>query len=530
MPQAPIVTAPAVDYGLMLARMEELALCGADPEALRRLLAQRELLEVLDAAGLRTVATCAQIAQDRATAEAALEALHRRHPQDPWSWQEHGELLAALGDRPALVRLRALCQRLAPQHLGLLPAAAAPAPDTAAVPDAPFARQAREQALLAAYQGLFRGRADVYARQWANKAEGTSGYVPVRQPLTEADLRDHLLGRRTLGIYLLTAEGRTYLGVIDADLAKEWRGRDLPAAQRQTLRRELAYLLARTPELAQELGLRCLTEFSGGKGYHFWFPFAEAVEPARVRATLGRIAASLQRDLQAFRLEVFPKQDGLSGKGLGNLVKLPLGIHRVTGKPSRLLPSVRGDLWSQLEPLTRFTPNPAAALAALPQQAAPILDHPAQAAWKERFPELAELSAACPLLAGLVALCREGKALSLREERVLLGTVGFLPRRRELLHALMGDMEGYNPHLLDYKISRLRGSPLGCRKIHALLESARDFCPAPEGPGYQHPLRYLAGWSAEAVERSERVAGLQDALAELRRALDLVARFLPAGG
>ncbi len=36
-------------------------------------------------------------------------------------------------------------------------------------------------------------------------------------------------------------------------------------------------------------------------------------------------------------LEFFPKQARLKGKGLGNLIKLPLGIHRRTGYRSRIL-------------------------------------------------------------------------------------------------------------------------------------------------------------------------------------------------
>jgi hypothetical protein len=36
-------------------------------------------------------------------------------------------------------------------------------------------------------------------------------------------------------------------------------------------------------------------------------------------------------------LEFFPKQASVKGKGLGNLIKLPLGIHRRTGRRSQLL-------------------------------------------------------------------------------------------------------------------------------------------------------------------------------------------------
>lgn len=518
-----------VDFGLILARLEHLALTGADPEALRQLLSERELLEELDASQLLRWARCAQMAQDRDAAHAALETLHQRFPHDALGWQEHHALLETFGDTPGLMRLRALCQQLAPEHLGIVSRVPKPSPEPQdpPVPEAPFTRQAHMEELIRHYMHIFRGREDCFARQWVDKATGKSGYVPVREPLTPAAVREHLAGLRTYGIYLLTQSGRTYLGVIDADLRKELRGARLDGRERHTVRRELAYLLGRLPELAAEHKLHCITEFSGGKGYHFWFPFAEPVDPAAVRTALGRLAARLQPDLTAFHLEVFPKQDTLSGKGLGNLVKLPLGIHRLSGKPSRLLPGTREDMVRQLERLQGVVLNAASVLESLPP-AAPVLPHPAAAAWAEDFPTLHTLTQACPLVAGIVALCRQRRALSLREERVLLGTIGFLPERRQVLHALLGDQENYNPHLVDYKISRLRGTPLGCRKIHALLESTRDLCPAPGPVRYLHPLVFVPGWQPEQTDVSERITNLQDALRELRRAMDLVHRFLPA--
>ncbi|WP_291319363.1 hypothetical protein [Desulfonatronospira sp.] len=68
--------------------------------------------------------------------------------------------------------------------------------------------------------------------------------------------------------------------------------------------------------------------------YHFWFFFEEHVPASLARNLISPLAAALDRDCRFFNLEVFPKQDQLQGKGLGNLVKLPLGIHRASGKPS----------------------------------------------------------------------------------------------------------------------------------------------------------------------------------------------------
>jgi hypothetical protein len=71
-------------------------------------------------------------------------------------------------------------------------------------------------------------------------------------------------------------------------------------------------------------------EFSGRKGYHLWVVTSHLV-PAKVLRRLG--AAVLAES--GVRCEVFPKQD--EARDLGNLVKLPGGLHRVSGKRSRML-------------------------------------------------------------------------------------------------------------------------------------------------------------------------------------------------
>lgn len=198
----------------------------------------------------------------------------------------------------------------------------------------PFSELRRREEAIARYLRLFQGRQDCFARQWADRSKGAQGYVPVRRPLEDRDVLDHLQGRRTYGIYLLQKDSRVRLGVLDADVVSKLRSTTLTPQQRGLLRREQRYLLTRLPELGREAGLPCLAEFSGGKGFHFWYFFREPVEASLVREALQALTRRIQPDLSCFQLEVFPKQDRLAGKGLGNLVKLPLGIHRLTGPPS----------------------------------------------------------------------------------------------------------------------------------------------------------------------------------------------------
>jgi hypothetical protein len=63
----------------------------------------------------------------------------------------------------------------------------------------PFVQMHREDAAVKLYMEIFRGRPDVFARQWYDEETDTQGYVPVRRPMLASDVQDHLRGNRTYG-------------------------------------------------------------------------------------------------------------------------------------------------------------------------------------------------------------------------------------------------------------------------------------------------------------------------------------------
>jgi hypothetical protein len=271
-----------------------------------------------------------------------------------------------------------------------------------------------------------------------------------------------------------------------------------------------------------------LIEFSGGKGFHFWFFFELPVEARRAKRALERIVVEVRGDVSSFAFEVFPKQEALSGKGLGNLVKLPLGIHRLTGKRSRLLDCAERGLEAQLSFLKNVSFIGSSVFRQAEEKAAEakVVAHPRMREWAEAHPELVELEHKCPPLGQVIAACREGKALALREEKVLFQTVGFLPRAKVLLHELLGKVPEYNPHLVDYKLSRLRGKPLGCKRIHRLLNFDGEYCLFDGVVDYRHPLVHLGEWRDESQGRSEKAENLEAALENLKMAISQVQRFM----
>lgn len=230
--------------------------------------------------------------------------------------------------------------------------------------DEPDRADSDDLALLLA--GRFIERHDVKAVQQASGA-----YRPERTSITTRDVRDHLAGKRTIGHYLLSRENRCKVLCFDIDL-------DQPSTRGQTPQRVCTWVddmdithafnprevwldehHPARPDL--KVQLRCLAEaiairthclfdipvavaYSGSKGVHVYgFTGTESAAVVRkvARAVLDSFGCfAPERGNNFFKhtdghyrnmtIEIYPKQDDLGGKDMGNLLRLPLGINRKT--------------------------------------------------------------------------------------------------------------------------------------------------------------------------------------------------------
>lgn len=509
-----------------------------DPDALlpQAVLRKESLWKGLPPESALRWATLAQVAGLPDLSRQVLEWTNEIHPAFLPAWGARLDLLRSLGldaEAADLARRRPSAGQSGEDEVSSVMEIDSAGRSWGEAPEdaiaAPFKLMRREEEQLARYLRLFQGREDCFARQWVDRKTAGQGYMPVRRPLEPADVQDHIRGTRTYGIYLLRKDSRICLAVVDADLVMKLRTGTPTSQERETLRREKGYLLERLPEIARGMGFESLAEFSGGKGFHFWFFFEEPVGAAPARRMLGQVVRRIEPDLSCFSLEVFPKQDQLAGKGLGNLVKLPLGVHRVTGKQSFFVHAPDRTVDGQMRLLDRVRLIPADRLTSIdaPALKGHVVAHPSSRALAEAFPELEILGDRCAAIGQILAGCRRSRELSVREEKILLGTLGFLPRGRALLHHVLQSLPDYNPHLIDYKLSRLRGTPLGCKRIHSLLGLVRDLCEMPPGAAYAHPLLHWPEWSdTVGAPRSERCTNLGDALENLKIAIGTVQRFL----
>lgn len=202
-----------------------------------------------------------------------------------------------------------------------------------------------------------------------------------RLPFRGRDIVAHLAGESTFGHYMLDTEDKCKLFAFDIDLRPPgteqkpfmgkwaefdtsiedawadrtihdcpdlraaWHNRKFPGRSWMKYQfRMISNMLARTT--SEELGIPVAIAYSGNKGVHVYgftgtISAAQAIEGAKiVLDTLGCFTTDRGKAFYKhvnedpvdgypnLSIEVFPKQETLDNKDLGNLMRLPLGVNR----------------------------------------------------------------------------------------------------------------------------------------------------------------------------------------------------------
>lgn len=192
--------------------------------------------------------------------------------------------------------------------------------------------------LIRHLKNLFVGRLDVCAKRW-QKADGHAGYAPICQnewnnavckkstrtgdcgdcahreysQVDDGLLEKHINGDIILGTYPIHTDNNVTFAAADFD---DHQGNKTPLVD-----------VLKLYSICQENGFSLYVLRSrSGAGYHAYLFFAESV-PARKARTLllnllGKAGITKDEGNNSFD-RVFPNQDELAGKGLGNLIALP---------------------------------------------------------------------------------------------------------------------------------------------------------------------------------------------------------------
>ena len=200
---------------------------------------------------------------------------------------------------------------------------------------------------IESFKSLFRGRQDIYAIRW--EKDGKAGYMPAYkvdwtdyrkfksaggsfkdyskkdfQPLTDETIIRHLQGVETIGIYPLLEDNTSFLIAADFD-DKNWKESIL-----------------KLYSVCSKHGIPSYIERSrSGNGGHLWTFFEDNLPAEKTRKLIyellreANIISPFDKEPSFDRL--FPNQDFHSGKGLGNLIALPLNGKAVNEENSVFL-------------------------------------------------------------------------------------------------------------------------------------------------------------------------------------------------
>ncbi|GMV43327.1 MAG: hypothetical protein AMXMBFR64_50430 [Myxococcales bacterium] len=451
-----------------------------------------------------------------------LQLAVRDAPANPDILGELAELYRDLGDvrREAALRERLAAlegRECAADERLILLRGLSPDEPRAKPPVAPLAEESDADRVR--FVHLFGGREDVYARMWSDPRKGV-GYSPIERPLTPDVVRAHLAGSATVGSYVVRLDGTVTFLVVDLDITR--RAVERARGDRDETRR-LRRLVhtegLRLRSALEERGLPAFLEDSGYKGRHLWCFLREPL-PAdlahRLGVALTRALAPQSRDLA---LEAFPKQGTVKAGGLGNLVKLPLGIHLRSGRRAMLLDEAGGvvhDPWPLLREAPRLerdtvlkametlraAPVSVAAVGArdeedtepLPPVQRPLTPAPFTEADFTARAEVAVMLRGCPVLASLVDRGLTHRRLTHDERVVLRHSLGHTPAGLLAVNYLFERCPEVPPQ--DFLKTRLSGNPISCaavrRRVPHVSSQVACHCEfASAGDQYPSPLLHL---------------------------------------
>jgi len=352
-----------------------------------------------------------------------------------------------------------------------------------------------QEAEMERFLELFRGREDAYARQ--SSADGKTRFTPCTGPLTPELVRDHLAGRETLATYLIRQSGRIGHLVLDMDVAAS-PGR--PAAQSLPSASELeavARFAAELLRICREVGLPTTLEDSGRRGRHLWIFFTEPVPPDRARRLGHLLALRAGFPRSGIRLEILPRHSDWPGPELGDAVKLPLGVHPLTGRRCFLLDAAGEPIADVLTALERIRTLPSARIEELIGVLSRMVgeSQPQRQTAPPESQAVAQLVAGCSVLRGLIERARSTGHLRHTHQLILLYTAGRLGAEgAAFLHRTIAHCHNYDTEICQGYIDRLEANhpPLSCRRIREWLaeEGETGLCTC--AAGRRTPLEGIA--------------------------------------
>lgn len=322
------------------------------------------------------------------------------------------------------------------------------------------------------YQELFVGREDTYAVE-VLMSDGRRRFENTLQPISEKEIQKHLRGDRTVATYIQRNNGTVKHIIFDVDISKKIL---LKLGNNETLFQEYmkkaGQIALQVQAVIRKMGMEAYIENSGYRGYHVWLfltgwirtQYANMFQEAVIRQL------SLENDIN---IECFPNRSKVKDGKMGQLIKMPWGIHSRTGRRTQFLDEnlspypVQNQLLEKIRCFPSEKIKKAAAAFCGAETAEKIKEIPVDETLLENCEENIRIVVeSCGLIRYLCNKAKSTGYLSHQERLTLSYVFGHLgDAGKEFLHKIMEYTINYQYTVTEKFIQKLPAKPISCIKL-----------------------------------------------------------------
>ena len=352
---------------------------------------------------------------------------------------------------------------------------------------------------------IFFSDSHVY-RQYIDRV-GRNGYKPASKQLNATYLMDHWQGRHTLSIPLFDKQNNVRFALLDLDISRA-RIEHCSSKEVDQLKEALFNDALGILDTATKHGVTGIIEDSGYKGYHVWFFFFKRIPAKFAKDFLQALDRVAGPPPEGTHRELFPASEKLSPDKLNSRIKMPLGMHRLTGRYSKFInrdgsEATNGILLLSSHSIFNKT-------AAIKHATASMNEYTTSDALQENIkqkndrlssPEepsdIEKLFDSCAVLRAIRDKAEKTGRLSHYERVVLRGVLAPMKEEGKMaIHSILSKCENYSRSLTDKMLAGDRTQPMGCRRIGEILsymtQKVGCNCKFRKTKNdYPHPLRHL---------------------------------------
>ncbi len=374
---------------------------------------------------------------------------------------------------------------------------------------------------------LFKGREFGFALNNMNTA-GVAYSTFVKGTLGHEEIRSHLMGKETYGVYPLRTDRTLKFALIH--IAPPWRkvlehlrDKGYLAITEGKIHQYAKGII----ETARRYEIPGYLEDAGQRDRRIWFFFEEFIPIELAERFLNTLLDKVPAPPSESTLMLCL---GLQGKGIGyedQSIMLPLGINPKTAKRCFFVDDYGTPYDDQLLWVRKFR-----LLRRNDIQSFIMSLERGRYEWESMgSTPLEQLKKGCSVIEEIIRKAQSGRMLHQDEKMVLFFTVGLFNDGFKALHRVLEPCPDYRPKKVDWLGSRLKSNPISCPKIRQLLPEMTAYLPCncsfevPVGK-YPTPLLHISSGVVPAIgnisDERENVIDYPVSVNEVERRYQLV--------